>query len=138
MSSVKHPVQEPQPKDERGQKTAEDRRKGKRLTLGFTIEVSGATRENRPFAERTRTSDVSESGCRFITDLPLVRGDIVSIRVVLPDGVGLFLEETACPFEIMWAEQSGKRWNVGARKLVASKPWKAITFPPERQPPQPK
>ena len=121
--------------DELLQGVVDDRRRGKRLLLTYPIEISGTDRQGRTFAERTRTLDISESGCRIVTNAPLAPGDVISIRLLVPDGVDDPQEKTVCPFEVIWVEHFDSGWTAGTQKLAGNKPWK-VTFPPDKEPPK--
>ena len=109
-----------------------DRRSGKRVHLRFPIEVSGFTRAGSLFTERTQTSDISESGCRFTLNEPVKRDDVVAIKLLRhhdnPDVVS-----RAELFQIVWRERGGKSWFVGALKLRDDKFWE-VSFPPKLPP----
>ena len=62
--------------------TAADRRKEKRVNLTFSIAISTFNRNADLVAERTRTIDISENGCRFATRLPLERGNVLAVALV--------------------------------------------------------
>jgi len=121
--------------DELLQEVVDDRRRGKRLLLTYPIEISGFDRQGRSFVERTRTLDISESGCRIVTNAPLAPGDVISIRLLVPGGDDVSQETTACPFEVVWVEHFDSGWTAGAQKLAGNKPWK-VTFPPDKEPPK--
>jgi len=106
---------------------ASDRRGGKRLNLSCPIEISGIDRTGVSFSECTKTQDISERGCRMETSLPLERGDIVAIKLLL-DG-GKTPDEAPHFFEIMWTVNNAKGRVVGARKLQSENIWK-VSFPP--------
>lgn len=113
-----------------------DRRGGKRLFLTSTVEFKGVDEEGRTFVERTKTEDISESGCRFKTKVPLRRGDRLEIKLIPPPGTSL-PEETAKQFEVMWVEEEENGWSIGARKTTKEKIWK-VSFPPPRTPHDPR
>lgn len=113
-----------------------DRRRGKRLFLNYSVEISGVDEEGRTFVERTRTEDISETGCRFHTQVLLRSGDRIEIKVVPPGGQN-FAAEPAQQFEVMWVEEKEKGWSIGARKCIKGKIWK-VTFPPPKSPHDPR
>jgi hypothetical protein len=117
--------------DELANELVGDRRRGKRLNLVFSIEVNGTDRAGATFTERTKTLDISESGCRIETALHLERGDIISIKLLVPGGNQPDIEPQY--FRIMWVARKSvagtSTLTVGARKLDGEKLWK-VSFPP--------
>ena len=107
-----------------------DRRKAKRLFLNFSVEISGVDEKGQPFTDRTKTDDISATGCRLVTAIPLKCGDLVDIRLTAPEGSRL-PPEIAQQFEIMWVHPVKSGWSVGARKMQDGKIWK-VSFPPPR------
>lgn len=80
--------------------------------------------------ERTKTEDISETGCRLDTKVPVKCGDIVEIKLMAPPGTHL-PEETPHQFEIMWVQPTKAGRSIGARKIRDGEIWK-VTFPPPR------
>jgi hypothetical protein len=113
-----------------------DRRRGKRLFLNYSVEISGVDEEGRTFVERTKTEDISETGCRFHTHVPLRCGDRLEIKMLPPVGLS-FTEELTQQFEVMWVEEDDKGWSVGACKSTKGKIWK-VSFPPPKSPHDPR
>ena len=106
---------------------AAERRREKRVNLTFSIAISTFNRNADLVAERTRTIDISENGCRFATRLPLERGNVLAIALVGLDEKN-FAEEKSRRFEVMWtAEQSNVR-IVGARQTDGDTLWN-VSFP---------
>jgi PilZ domain len=108
--------------DELLQEVVDDRRRGKRLLLTFPIEISGVDRQG-------------QSGCRIVTNAPLAPGDVISIRLLVPEGADDSQKNMACPFEVAWVEYFDSGWTAGTQKLAGDKPWK-VTFPPDKEPPK--
>lgn len=106
---------------------SQDRRKGKRLSLNFPVEVSGFDRTGRMFCERTTTLDISEAGCRFQLQTPLEREDVVAIKLLSPRSNRHAAKPTL--FRIIWVAREAEGWAVGALKLQQDNPWH-VTFPP--------
>ena len=44
-----------------------DRRKAKRLFLNFSVEISGVDEKGQPFTDRTKTDDISATGCQELS-----------------------------------------------------------------------
>jgi hypothetical protein len=109
-----------------------DRRRAKRLFLNFPIEISGVDGKGEPFVERTKTEDISDTGCRLVTTIPFKSDDVVDIRLAPPPGTRLPVE-TAVKFEIMWVQSTGTGWSIGARQIQDGEIWK-VSFPPPRFP----
>ena len=107
-----------------------DRRKAQRLFLFFPIVISGVDRNGRPFIERTKTDDISESGCRLVTSVPLNCGDLIDIKLKLPPGAS-FPEESPQQFEVMWVHPIKSGWTIGARNIHGKQVWK-VSFPPPK------
>jgi hypothetical protein len=118
--------------DEAANEPAFDRRKAKRLFLNYPVEISGVDQEGLPFVERTKTEDISETGCGLVTAIPFKSGDLVDIRLTSPPGTRL-PEENALKFEIRWVKPTGTGWSIGARKIQDGEIWK-VSFPPPRFP----
>ncbi len=114
---------------------ARERRRGKRLNLAFSIQIKGLDRAGQAFEETSHTTDISESGCRFKTALPLERGDIVAIQLIQPGGTGLSEAEPQL-FEIMWIARDTTGRTVGAQKREGKTLW-AVSFPPVTRAPKP-
>ena len=104
-----------------------ERRRRKRLFLSFPIEISGIDRDGRQFLERTKTEDISESGCRLQTKIPLETGTIVTIKLIAPPAVRS-PEEIPVKFEIVWVAPENEGWTLGVRKVHQDKMWR-VTFP---------
>jgi hypothetical protein len=107
-----------------------DRRKAKRLFLFFPIEISGVDRNGRPFKEHTRTDDISDTGCRLATSVPLNCGDRISIRLTQPAGTR-FPEESPQEFEVMWVHPIKSGWSIGVHNIHGGRVWK-VSFPPPK------
>jgi PilZ domain len=114
---------------------AEERRRGKRLYLNFSIEIKGVDHDGRPFIERTKTENISDMGCRIRTEVHLKAGDTVEIRIIPPEGVAPPAEE-AHRFKVMWVARRPSGWSVGARMLEPGKLWK-VNFPVNKKPSEP-
>jgi PilZ domain len=104
-----------------------DRRRCKRLTLRYQIEVSGFDRSGQLFRDRAVTLDVSEQGCKFNLLREMECGDVVAIRLVGRDGARCDAGKPLL-FEIVWIEPSECGWSIGAAKLQAENIWH-IAFP---------
>jgi hypothetical protein len=105
-----------------------DRRKANRLILDFPIEISGVDQRGHPFVERTKTEDISDTGCRLVTTIPFQCGDTVDIRLVRPPGTTL-PEESTRKFEIVSVQPIGSGWSIGVHKIQDGEIWK-VSFPP--------
>ena len=98
------------------QEVHEDRRKHKRVSLTFPIEVSGFDADRRLFCERTVTQDISYTGCRILLKTQVARGDVLAIRL-LERG-----KEGAAPgrpllFNVIWVARNNEGWLAGALML---------------------
>src|SRR5689334_14313793 len=106
-----------------------DRRSGKRLNLFFPIEIQGTDANGALFREQTKTQDISESGCRFETTLTLIPGDIIAIKLNVPEDS--VQNRKPQLFEIAWSAPIPTGRSVGARKLQGAKLW-LVNFPPAK------
>ncbi len=104
-----------------------DRRKGRRLALVFPIVVSGLDSSGHFFTERTKTMDISETGCRFYLKARLKPGDVLAIRLIRPQD-SRPNQEKQFLFEIAWVAPEGDAWVVGAAKLQPENIWHMV-FP---------
>ncbi len=110
----------------------QERRKGKRVPLTFPIEISGFDRTARLFSERTKTTDISEVGCRFLAKKTrLAPGDVVAIKL-LSRGDEQSSASKPLLFQIIWVQRELEGWTVGALKLQPENIWH-VTFPPANQ-----
>jgi hypothetical protein len=120
--------------DELSLEAQRDRREGKRVPLTFPIEVSGFDHTAHMFSERTKTTDISELGCRFQVKTEIARGDVVAIRLLsrCRDGVP---GSKPLLFQIVWVQPDpeGEGWIAGALKLQPENIWH-VAFPPTNQP----
>lgn len=118
--------------DKLSREVQQDRRKGKRVPLTFPIEVSYFDHTARLFSERTKTSDISEVGCRFQVKTPLSPGDVVAIKL-FSRGNEQSPTNKALLFQIIWVRRDPDGWTVGALKLQPENIWH-VSFPPTNQP----
>jgi hypothetical protein len=107
--------------------TAADRRREKRVNLTFSIAISTFSRNADLITERTRTLDISEYGCRFATNLPLERGNVVAITLLGPDEKTIAQEKLG-RFEVMWTTEQPNVRIVGARQTEGDSLWD-VSFP---------
>ncbi|GEM_PF-1011647 len=113
----------------------QDRRKGKRVTLAFPIEISGFDRRGRLFRDSTTTCDISELGCRFRVKTQLERGDVVAIKLIRRTN-GQAPERKPLLFQIAWVAREADGWVAGALMLQPDNFWN-MTFPATGQPKTP-
>jgi hypothetical protein len=118
--------------DKLSQEVQQDRRKGKRVPLTFPIEVSGFDHTARLFSERTKTTDISEVGCRFQMKRPLSPGDVVAIKLLSRRNEKSPASKPLL-FQIMWVQREPDGWIAGALKLQPENIWH-VAFPPANQP----
>jgi hypothetical protein len=106
-----------------------DRRREKRVTLAYPIEIYGFDRHGHYFTERAVTQNVSPSGCRFeLKQEPEAQG-VLAIRVVRREGARTAVHKPVL-FLICWVQRSGRRWLIGASKLQSDDMW-GLFAPPE-------
>ena len=115
--------------------SAKERRRGKRLYLNYSIEMSGIDYNGQPFIERTKTENISDTGCRIRTEVHLKAGDTVDVRLILPEDAKPSTEE-ARRFMVMWVARRPSGWSIGARMVQPGKFWK-VTFPASKKSSEP-
>jgi len=118
--------------EELGIQASQDRRHEPRLPLSVAIEVSGLDPNGKFFCQRTRTVDVSESGCSFQLKNGVERGSVVAIRVstTAKDEVA---NKKPFLYQVARSERQTDSWIVGAAKLQRESIWFAV-FRKPRQP----
>ena len=107
-----------------------DRRRSKRVSMAFQIEVSGTDLRGVVFRDPAMTNDVNEHGCQFECLRKLSRGEHVSIRLIEGAERGGNLGEPQL-FEVVWVTASTLGWQIGAMKLDGRTIW-PMKFPPKR------
>jgi hypothetical protein len=93
-----------------------ERRAYKRFLLHSPVEITGVDESGLQFAERARVEDVSDVGCRISMRSAVLRGSILGIEPMGPDGEGL-PDEFPRLFVIVWAKRTGDHLMVGVRSL---------------------
>lgn len=120
--------------EELSREVQEDRRKHKRVTLTFPVEVTGFDINRQLFCERTVTQDISASGCRFLLNRRIARGDVVAIRLL-----GCERENTQpgrpLLFNVIWVAHQDNAWVAGALMVQREKFWH-MEFPDKDNPPE--
>lgn len=106
------------------EETAVDRRRERRVTLRYSLTVTGVDASGRPFCDDSETVNVSEEGCCFALKRPLAKGDLVSLRVNRGPVTG---EHS---FKVMWIVPNRGAWLIGARLLRPENVW-GMTYPPK-------
>ncbi len=109
------------------EEASKDRRRERRIHLAFPIEVSGFDINGRYFAERTATSDVSQSGCRFPLQTEVGRGTVVAIKLVSREP-GSAQPGRPLLFQVVWVARGEKGWTLGASNLQRENLW-CVAFP---------
>jgi hypothetical protein len=105
-----------------------NKRKELRISVDLPVEITHYDPQGNMFTERTRIQDVSKLGCRFLMQKALERGDIVSIRSLVP--TQMLLEEGQLHlYEIKWTAPMGTCWTTGALKLQ-DEDLIVVVFPP--------
>ncbi|MFZ0211446.1 MAG: PilZ domain-containing protein [Candidatus Acidiferrales bacterium] len=113
--------------EELGIEASQDRRSETRLPLAVSVEVSGFDLAGRFFSERTKTVDISESGCSFHLKNDIARGSIVGIRIKSEAEDGSALRRPLL-YQVARSEHVQSDWIVGAAKLQPESIWLAF-FP---------
>ena len=110
-----------------------DRRRERRINLGFPIELFGFDSANHYFTERSVTVNVSKSGCQFRLKTRVNERTVVAIRVTPPEGAKVIPQKPAL-FLVSWVNRAGEKWAVGASTLQAENIW-PIDVPDKSAPP---
>ena len=108
----------------------DDRRQGKRVSLQFSLEISGKDMAKTDFKVKGRTRNVSHHGCCFEMGHEVMRGDILELTVVRHDTEGRVESTVPLPFRAAWVTREGEKWVVGAEMVSAQGPW-GVAFPPK-------
>jgi PilZ domain len=111
-----------------------DRRRERRINLGFPIELFGFDSANHYFTERSVTINVSKSGCQFRLNTRVNEKTVVAIRVTLPERAKTVPQRPAL-FLISWVRRAGEKWSVGAASLQTESIW-PIAMPDDPTSPQ--
>lgn len=93
-----------------------------RYPLEVEIEVSGVDAEGRAFHERTKTRNVSEWGCAFVSARKLTLDSILALRAA-SDGGDTAGEAPVAIFQVVRAEREENKWLVGAWKFGGADIW---------------
>lgn len=118
--------------EELSQEAMQDRRKCRRVPLAFPIEVMGFDPTGRLFSEMTSTSDISETGCRFLLKTQVEPGAVVAIKL-LSRRKDTFPPSKPLLFQIIWVAREADGCTVGAAQLQGENLW-PMAFPPNKQP----
>lgn len=113
--------------DALSEKASAERRRTKRISLTFQIEVSGCDPRGITFHERTVTVDVNEHGCKFSILRQLDREELISIRCIGQND-SASTQSKPVLFKVVWIEPGELGWIVGALKLQAETVW-PLKFP---------
>jgi PilZ domain-containing protein len=108
------------------------RRREMRRAISIPIEVTGFAKDGKFFAERTVTTNVSESGCSFRLQRDLERGGIVSIKV-LAQAPFHRLEDEPLLYQVAHATQDACDWAIGTAKLQAESVWSEAVLKAEEK-----
>jgi PilZ domain len=119
-----------------GVEATHDRRRERRLPLAFAIEVSGYDLEAKFFSERTRTIDISESGCCFHLDRAVKRNGVIAIKIVRTHHNNEKLDRPML-YQVARIAKEPEGWTIGAAKLQSDSLW-CVAFPPDNEPPSKK
>lgn len=108
--------------DELGIDTLQDRRHEERREVSLRIEVTGFAKDGRFFAERTVTTNVSESGCSLRLSRGLERGGIVAIKLLQGDQVRASGDEPFL-YQVVYTTRDKLGWAIGTAKLQEKSIW---------------
>jgi hypothetical protein len=105
-----------------GTVTTDDRRHEDRVPLALTIEVCGFDCSLRFFTERTKTCNVSDSGCQFRLHTEVAPETVVAIRVI-HQSYGDELNSKSALFRIVRVRPEYPAISIGAQKLQQHSLW---------------
>jgi hypothetical protein len=88
----------------------------------FQLETCGLDRAGSFFTERTETSEVSDSRCKFRLKTEIATEVILAVRALAGHDGGADLLRPVL-FRAVHVERNGKGWNVTAAKLQRDDPW---------------
>lgn len=107
---------------------AKEKRSELRISVDLPVEITHYDPQGNMFTERTRIQDISKMGCRFLMQVELQRGHVVSIRSLGPSE--MHLEEGQFHlYEVRWTARQGICWTTGALNLEAEDRT-VVVFPP--------
>jgi len=99
------------------------KRREVRYAISFPIEVTGVSRDGRPFHEKTCTLNVSEWGCGFASSRELHADDMILIRRIVPRGQAASQPARQAFFQVVRVERSERGWTIGAWKMDSADVW---------------
>jgi hypothetical protein len=97
-------------------------RREPRYNVHIAIEVSGITRDNRAFHERTATVNVSEWGCAFPVSSSLELNEIVTLRLIPVEGQAVPSNRRVL-FQVVRSVPEADHWMIAAWKLEPGDFW---------------
>jgi hypothetical protein len=100
-------------------------RREARYAISFEIEVTWLDQTGDLFHEKTSTINVSEWGCAFLSQLPLVIDDIVSVRRVISEASQQQSSPRQAFFQVVRTEQKPEGCLIGAWKMDDADCWGA-------------
>lgn len=92
-----------------------------RYPLEVEIEVSGVDAEGRAFHERTKTRNVSEWGCAFVSTRKLSVDSILALRAASESGAAG--DAPVAIFQVVRVEREESQWLVGVWKFGGADIW---------------
>jgi hypothetical protein len=106
-----------------------ERRGEHRETRSVPVEISGFDVRGRFFTERTKTLDVSDSGCRFQLRAEIEKHSAISVRVIRRRN-GMMMDDPPVLFRVVWIRRTNPGWMVAGAKLQPVRLW-TVGFPVE-------
>lgn len=106
-----------------------ERRREYRETRSVPVEISGFDVRARFFTERTKTLDVSDSGCRFELRVEIEKHSAISVRVIRRRN-GMMMDDPPVLFRVVWVRHTHAGWMVAGTKLQPVRLW-TVGFPVE-------
>jgi len=106
-----------------------ERRAEHRETRSVPVEISGFDARGRFFTERTKTLDVSESGCRLELRAEVEKHSAISVRVIRRRN-GMMMDDPPVLFRVVWVRHTNPGWMIAGAKLQPVQLW-TVGFPVE-------
>lgn len=105
-----------------------DKRNTERLAANCKVRYKGEV-PSQPHAGQALTKDISVTGCKLVTDIPVTRGTLLTLTIHLPDGEAPLCLTAAhvvwvsgCQFSVRFLQLSPEQ-----RKRLQSYIWENIS-----------
>ena len=117
---------------------ASERRQQERFPIDHRAEIKVIAKDGSLISDEVSLEDWSDTGCRFVSGIPLKSGDVVSLKPIEGDQN---TQDTREPrlFEVIWTNRRIAFWVAGAVKLQGEHPatcqfppWNTFRAPPSK------